>query len=327
MTTTVNFPLYRGCLDEYGSFEAAIASMRPFGVDGFELIWGDNKYQGELPTEDLVPGYHLVFWPDWVDFWRGDEEALLRKFGNPAVIREYYGGESRSDMLRQYTEDMERAARFGAEYVVFHVSDVSIEEGYSYHWLHSDEEVIEAACELLSTLTEGRSWPFKILLENQWWPGLSFKNSRLTRRVLESVNGDRGLLLDTGHLMNGNTNLRTEQDGIAYIHRILDDMGELAEEIHGIHLHKSLSGEYVKRHTGFVPALPEDYMQRYSENYAHILSIDRHAPWTEPKIGTVIDRLKPEFLTNELAAGTRREREGVLAVQSQTLKKAGIFRK
>ena len=33
----------------------------------------------------------------------------------------------------------------GARYVVFHVSDVSVEEGFTYHWRHTHEEVIDAA--------------------------------------------------------------------------------------------------------------------------------------------------------------------------------------
>lgn len=326
MICTVNFPIYNGCLGEYGSFESAVETMKPFGVDGLELIWGEDNYQGEIPEARFAPGYHLVFWPDWVDFWHGNEEALLRKFGSPDTVRAYYGGESRADMLRQYREDMERAARIGAKYVVLHISDVSIEEGYSYRWLHSSEEVVTAACDLLDQLTAGRKWPFRILLENQWWPGLQFTDNRLTRMALESVSGDRGLLLDTGHLMNGNSALRTEKDGIAYIHQVLDHMGSLSDEIYGMHLHQSLSGEYVESCRGVVPKLPEDYMQRYAENYGHVLKIDRHEPWTDPAIGGVIERIRPEFLTNELAAGTRKEKERVLAIQSNTLRTAGILR-
>ena len=42
-------------------------------------------------------------------------------------------------LLKQYQQDLERAASLNAEYVVFHVSDVSIEEGYTYRWLHSNQ--------------------------------------------------------------------------------------------------------------------------------------------------------------------------------------------
>ncbi len=92
-----------------------------------------------------------------------------------------------------------------------------------------------------------------------------------------------------------------------------------------MHLHKSLSGDYVRRHTGRVPPLPEDYFQRYGVNYTHILRIDRHEPWTDPAVCGVIRRVGPEFLTNELAAKNRADRERVLRIQMDTLRRGGLL--
>ena len=323
MMTTVNMPVYPGWLGQYAGPEELRASLADLGCDGLELIWGSEDPADDLAVPELPLGYHLVFWPDWVDFWNGDEEALLRKFGSPEKWESYYGGRDRSALLRRYREDLDRAERLGARYAVMHVSDVSIEEGYSYRWLHTDRQVVDAAVGLLDALTD-RPRSFPILLENQWWPGLTLLEPRETARLLESVRGGRGLLLDTGHLMNCEPGLRTEADGVGYIHRVLDSLGPLAREIRGMHLHKSLSGEYVAAHTGSVPPLPEDYFERFSVNYSHILQIDRHEPWTDPAVCSVIRRIGPEFLTNELAASDRAGRERVLKIQMDTLRRGGL---
>jgi len=326
MKMTINFPLYGGCLSGFGTMAGLKTACAELGCSGIEAIWGDDAYCGQLPQDGLTVGYHLAFWPDWVDFWHGDERALLRKFGNRAAYSSFYGAESREGMVKQYLADMERAALLGAEYVVFHVSDVSIEESYTYQWEHTDEEVIDAACELLNLLTDGRKWPFSILVENQWWPGFKFTDPRLTERLMNGLSfPDKGIMLDTGHLINTDPELKNEAEGIAYIHEMLDRHGELAEHIRGIHLNKSLSGEYVKSHTGIPCTLADgDYIERFGKNYSHILKIDRHEPWTEPLIAEVVERIDPKWLTHELAAGSVEQRILLAKVQIETLRKGGL---
>ena len=326
MKTSINFPLYQGCLGEYGSFDALFSACRTLGCDGIEAIWGDDPLMDSLPAPAHVVGYHLTFWPDWLDFWQGNEPALLRKFGTQAAWESIYGGSGREAMLEKYRQDLERAAQLEAEYVVFHVSDISIEEGYTYRWLHSDEEVIDAACELINLLLGDRAWPFAFLVENQWWPGFTFTAPMLTDRLLNGIHTpNKGILLDTGHLLNTNPSLRTEKEAIAYIHAMLDQHGSLSGFIRGMHLHCSLSGEYVQAHTGRIPKdLPADYVARFCQSYGHILQIDRHQPWTDPAIASVIQRISPQFLTHELAAGNRAEKERAVRTQIETLRRGAL---
>ena len=61
----------------------------------------------------------------------------------------------------------------GAKYLVFHVSDVSIEEGYTYRWRHTLEEVVDGAAEVINVLFKGAEDGPDLLLENLWWPGLT----------------------------------------------------------------------------------------------------------------------------------------------------------
>ena len=217
------------------------------------------------------------------------------------------------------------AAGLNPHYVVFHVSDVSIEEGYTYHWLHTNQEVIDAAVEVINLILGTETWPFEFLVENQWWPGFTFTEPEETVRLLEGIRfAGKGILLDTGHLMNACTGLKSEAEGADYIRRMLNRHGSLATWVRGVHLHQSLSGEYVKAHTGLLPAgLPEDYGERFGVSYQHILQIDQHRPWTDPAILPVLEQIGPRYLTHELSSRGRMSRAEAMAAQARLFQQGG----
>lgn len=316
MKELMSLPLDGKTLREY---EDLCAACEAAGCDGLEMIWGGEPIPEGIPARVRI-GYHLAFYPDWLDFWRQDTAALRRKFGGDSVWQGFYGGDTRARLLAFFEEDMDRAQALGAEYVVFHVSDVSIEEGYTYEWLHTDEEVIDAAIAVLNALLKNRAPTFRLLVENQWWPGFTFTKPALTARLLDGISyPKKGIMLDTGHLMNC-SHIDEETEGIRYIHEMLDAHGALCEEIYGVHFHQSLSGSYVRENTGALPKrLAADYYTRYAESYSHILQIDRHQPWTDKAARTLIERIAPEYLVHELSAKNRAARERAIAVQRRTL--------
>lgn len=322
MRRLMSLPLVRSVLAEYPGDELE-RSCRAHGCDGLEVVWGGEDLPADIPPA-LHVGYHLTFWPDWLDFWRGDSAALVRKFGSEAACAAFYGGPpGRDTLLSAYRADLARAAAWGAKYVVFHVSDVSIEEGYTYRWEHSHEEVADTAAECVNLLLDGRDWPFALLVENQWWPGFTFTDPSLTRRLMDGIHYEnKGIMLDTGHLMNADPGIGSQAEGAAFIHRMLDEHGALCRYIRGMHLHQSVSGAYVKAHTGALPPdLPEEYLARFGVSYGHILQIDRHQPWSCPEIASVVRRISPEFLVHELSAESRAEREARLDIQNRCLER------
>ena len=123
MVQLMSMPLGRRSLIEYPDLSAA---CRAVGCDGVEGIWCGEEFPEKVPPS-LCIGYHLTFYPDWLDFWREDRRALRRKFGGDAVWREFFGGDCRESLLAYYKADLRRAISLGARYVVFHVSDVSDE--------------------------------------------------------------------------------------------------------------------------------------------------------------------------------------------------------
>lgn len=325
MIQSINFPLCAGTLAQYGGWQRLRQSLDALGVDGVEGIWGGEAFPPDLP-DGLVNGYHLTFFPDWLDFYRWNTAELCRKFGSLETVRAFYGGE-RECLLELYKADLQRAVELGARYVVFHVSDVSIEEGYTYRWLHSDEAVMEASLELINAMLEGVKPTFDFLVENQWWPGFTFTEPEKTARLLDAIRYPRkGIMLDTGHLMNSFQDLRTEAEGAERIMAMLDRHGDLGRYIRGVHLHQSLSGEYVQTHTGAIPeGLPEDYMELFSANYAHVEAIDQHQPWTDPAIGDVLRQIAPRYLTHELSAPAGEAHLAAVRRQVETLQESGYL--
>ncbi len=307
MIQSVNFPISKYCIEPYGSWEALKAQIRALGLDGVEAIADPDDLDPAFPAE-IVSGYHMVFYPDWLDFWRQDEARLLRKFGARETVEAVYRAATPEDLLRRFREDLAYGQRLNAPYFVFHVSDVSLEEGYTYRWTHSHREVLDGAIEFINLLLEGVAPTFDFLVENQWWPGFTFTDPEQTEYLLSRIDYPRvGIMLDTGHLMNANTAIRSQADGVRWILENVERHGALSERICGLHFHQSVSGAYVKSHTGAVPeAFNGEYFHDFSISYAHIQRIDRHLPWTNPDCVRILHAVQPTYLTNELSAGPNR---------------------
>ena len=322
MIQTLNFPLSGECIRPYGTWDALGNEIRALGLDGLEVIADPFDPTPAFPAE-LAAGYHLTFYPDWLDFFRGDEAALLRKFGSPDMVERIYGGRRPEDLLRVFREDLKRGRAFGVPYMVFHVSDVSMEENYTYRWRHTDREVIDASIELLNELLRGVEPDFDLLVENQWWPGFTFTDPEQTEYLLSRVAYPRtGIMLDTGHLMNCNPSIRSQADGIDWILDSIRRHGSLSRSVRGLHFHQSVSGAYVRSHTGSLPAgWSGDYFREFPACYAHIQRIDRHRPWTNPECVRIIDTVEPSFLTHELAGSGGRTQLSALRRQLKTIQR------
>lgn len=287
--------------------------------EGIETIY-DGTDGPSVDGTDMVVGYHLIFYTDWLDFWREDNKALDRKFGSSDIWQGFYLGSGRTALIDQLRADLARAESFEAQYVVFHVSDVSIEEGYTYEWLHTDEEIIDAAAELINLLLDGQNYSFEFLMENLHWPGFTFTKPHLTRRLLDQVNYQKkGIMLDVGHLMCTNLEIKDQADGCRYVHQLLDEHGELCTYIHGVHLHQSVTGEYVKHSLKNMLTLKKDYYDRFAQSYEHVLQIDTHQPISCSEVHTLIDRIAPKYLVHEISAKTMEEKLYLTKIQQHAI--------
>ena len=303
--------LFSGKRDELEGF------LRRHGIRGVELLAG-NPVRQEIFPRGLVVGSHLMFWPTWMSFWRKDEEAPRRDVGTSDKVRLIYGTENVEEWIQIWRENIRRSVEAGAEYLVLHIAESEPSAVCSRNFTVTDEEVIEEAAKLINVLTEDIPENCMLLFENLWWPGLTLLKQNLAERLLSEVRHKKcGFMLDTGHLMNTNLNLKNEKDGIEYVLRVFNALGSLRKYVRGIHLHQSQSGAYVremqKKHAG------ERWPSDPREIAEYIGNVDCHFPFMTAEAGRILDAVEPEYLVHEFIQVSAADWEHKLHVQRHSL--------
>lgn len=321
MKKLINITNYRDDLARYQNADAIHDMTKKYGLDGLEVM-PSSKEQLYQFLEGQVIGVHMRCQTDWLDLWNNDTDALNREYGAPDVWESVFHGNTRDILLQNAREDLEYARAHRAQYVVFHICNVRTTDILTNQFSYSDKDVILASAQLINELlSDCTDAPFYFLMENLWWPGLRMTDSELTKLLLDLVKyPKKGIMLDLGHFLHTNNTIRTQSEGIAYIRQMLLAHQELLPFIKGIHLHQTLSGEYVENYLHNHPAVPSDYNERFIKSMYHVLAIDSHEPFTNPAICDVISTISPEFLTLEFISRNRSEHEYKIREQMDTLK-------
>lgn len=299
-----------------GENPAKLASfLQKYHLDGIEFMccapWDKNFHQ-----PDIIKGFHLWFWPSWLDFWLGNEASLLREFGSWKNIESCFGA-SREAWLNKWTDNFQQASECGAEYVVFHVAQARSSEIRCRSFAYSSAQVIEAVLEIINQLTARLPSEVALLYENLWWPGLDFSSPALVHELLAGTQHKCGIMLDTGHLMNTNTKLCCESQATDYILQIVDSLGTAADRILGIHLHTSFSGEYVEREKE-LHCQPE-YGLSPGEIMDYVLQVDQHQPFRTAAARRIVDAVQPRYLVHEFVPKDYEDWESKLVQQKKAL--------
>ena len=291
--------------------------LRVHELDGIEFMlcapWDSAMY----PLA-YIKGVHLLFWPTWLDFWRGDRTALIEEFGSEENVRAYYGSLDVADWVERWKENLRRTAECQPQYLVLHVAHNRTSEMYTRAFAATDEEVIRATIELVNEIACEIPEGCKLLFENLWWPGLTLCQPHLAAMLLEEVNYPAvGFMLDTGHLMNTNFDLRSEADGAAYVTKIYRNLGAVGKYVYGLHLHQSLSGSYVRemmrRHAGACDPLDWQTAMEY------VMRVDRHEPFRTEAARRILDAVQPDYLVHEFLQRSRTDWEQKIRTQKRAL--------
>ena len=309
-----------GCdLDRFSSREEFLALLD--GFDGVELMVCGEDERNLIRSENVV-GLHMSSFYCWLDFWQGNMDRCLQEFGTEETVRAYYGGETRQALVDRFRADLANAGKYGAEYMVYHVADSNSVETLTGRYAHTDEEVIDAACDLINTALDGVTDGPMLLLENLWEPGLTFTRPEMTARLLKGIRyPSKGIMLDTGHLLHTDLSLRTQKEGVEYIHRRLEEHGDLCSHIHGIHLNQSLTGAYMKRVRKYPPILSADYIEKSGQLFEYVFQADRHKPFAIPGVRELIERIGPDYLTFEFISNDLNQHKTMLRRQWASLKR------
>ena len=287
----------------HGDMDALPAILQELGLDGIEFMLC-APWDRTLFPPAYIKGAHLLFWPTWVDFWRGDRTALMAEFGSEDNVRGYYGSLDVADWVEGWRENLRRAAACQPQYLVFHVAHNCTSEMYTRVFSVTDEEVIRADIELVNAIAGEIPRGCKLLFENLWWPGLTFQKPQLAAELLARVSyPDTGFMLDTGHLMNTNLDLQSEAEGAAYVQKIYHELGELGKRVYGIHLHQSLSGAYtremMRRHVGWKTPLDWQTAMDY------VMHVDQHQPFHTDAARRIVETVQPMYLVPEFQHRSR----------------------
>lgn len=320
MKQLFSIPYDNYMIDHYGGAESLEAMVKETGCDGIEWVWGGEPVTRKMP-ENIVNGYHLTFFNDWLDYYLGNTAAVEERFGTDGKWKEFYHGEGAEDLVKRYRFDLEQALALEAPYTVFHASDVSIEETYTYRWNHTDRQVIDAVVDVINRVYGSEDLGTALLIENLWWPGFRFIDPAVTREILERIEyPNKGIMLDTGHLMNNNWELKTQEEAVDYVLKMYRDHGDLGKYVRGFHLHQSLSGEFAKATAGTLPVdLPKDYVEKFCFSYDYIQKIDTHQPFTSFAVQRLVEEIQPEWLVHELSAKNREEMVKQVLTQRRAL--------
>lgn len=264
-------------------------------LDGIEnLIYGTEA--AEKPAERITVGCHLAYWPDWMNFYLGRSDLYIKDFPTRKSLIHYFGGTSVEDWMERIRKNIRAALAEHPAYLVWHVADCMTEEIWTRRFHYDNRDVLKAAAEIYNLVSDEVPDQVYVLFENIFWPGLyTLKPEEVDYFFSLLPGSNTGIMLDTGHLMNTNPDLKTEADGARYICHVVKQLGSMRSLIKGMHLSCSLSGDYQKSLDGRPPAvITPEIISR------HIIAIDQHRPFQTDAARQIVECVEPEYVTHEL---------------------------
>lgn len=283
----MNFTSSEDDIRRFNSTDEIIKHYTGFGLDGLELM--PFFPVNEMIKPEMVTGVHCVCIADWMSL---DKDWLIS----------------------YYKENLDYAESIHAKYVVFHVVQCSNNESFTYKLEHTDEEVINASISFINQLLDGQNYSFEFLMENLWWPGLTFLKPELARKLINEVHYEKkGFMLDTGHLLHTDLDIETQEEAVVFINKILDMNEDLIPYMRGVHLQQSLTGSYVKDWLSHDHEYPDTDEKFYEMLYYHLFSIDKHLPFTADGVSDIIKRIKPAYVTLEYITTSLEENKRFLS--------------
>ena len=252
----------------------------------------------------------MRFFPSWMELYLEDFNSLYEELKDEKYFKSLCGGHNKKELIEYYKRELKIAKELEVEYVVFHACNVKVTEAMTYDFKYSDKEVLNVVISIINEIFEDGEYNFKLLFENLWWSGLRLTNKEEVEYLLNGVKYKNvGFILDTGHMINNNRDIKNSKEGIEYIKKNIEKIGEYKNLIYGMHLNYSLSGEYVNRVIKENKEKNLNIEEIMNNVYQHVGSIDYHDPFEDKEIIDVINSLPIEYLVFELIGDTREELE------------------
>ncbi len=287
--------------------------LAEFQLDGLEMVFVEKWDEATFP-DNIIFGTHLWFWGDWLDFWHDNTKALKSEYSSVEEFKQHYLTLDKDRWLENFSKNIIQSQTVdNLKYMVFHVSNSRFSEVYDRNHYYSDEKVIDATIDLINNFSKHIKPQTQLLFENLWWPGMTLTNPRVLDKLFTNINHQNcGIMLDTGHLINTNPDLKTQEQAVEYILKIIDNLGMYKNQICGIHLHQSLTGEIIKQNLHTKPTTIKNAFE-------YINKIDPHKPFTDTCVQKIIQKIEPKYLVHEFLTKGIEELSQKIKTQQQAL--------
>ncbi len=305
-----NISAYDFDLERIGGGQGMEQLVSSHGLDGVEMLTG--HFPAPVEFKDIVRGVHLPYAVDWYSGWKG-----LHVFDgmDETQVAFLCYGRDREDMVRTVRSMILNAVPLEPAYGVMHAASPNIDKVFSQDNGFTDHEVLTAFAELLNDAVSdmpGQRPPFKLALENLWWPGLRLLDRAEVRLLEEKLEfDDWGICLDTGHLMNALRDCRDEEAAVDSALKALDNIGDDAvDRICSMHLHMSLSADYQAE--SMASGESDEYRMadikgKLNIAYPHFGRMDWHMPFQTAACAELVDRAAPAHITHEFITPCREQ--------------------
>ncbi|WP_294093760.1 TIM barrel protein [uncultured Cetobacterium sp.] len=220
--------------NEFENFKTIYNQLREKGISGIETIIGDHLDFSEYKNYP-IKGVHLLYYPTWLEFWKGDWKKVKEDFYDDEGIKNYYRSFKKNILIETFKEQFENAKKIDAEYMVFHVSHVRPKDIFQFDFQYTDLEVLDECIKIVNEVFKGEG-PL-LLFENLPWPGLNFRDYELTRYFIQKVKyKNKGFLLDFSHLICLEREVTNFEEANKFIIDRIGKMKELKDYIFGLHV-------------------------------------------------------------------------------------------
>ena len=279
--------------------EYDFTQIKKMDIDGIELLVYEDFPSANIDRTHVV-GAHLAYWPDWLDFWLGKKES--DKYIN---IDKWQWAVKKNIVT---------AARYQPEYMVWHVSNSSIEEIFTMRYKYDSMKVIKETANLFNKISHIIPENITVFFENLWHPGLTLTEPKVVDAFFSHINRKNvGIVLDTGHLMLTNPLLRQETQGVEYVCKTIKNLGAMKNLIGAVHLTNSLD----KHDRSFSVDVPDNLT--YEVIWQHLMTLDRHLPFKNCTFEKMFDLISPQYIVHELMYEDFDELEKILHKQKKCL--------
>lgn len=320
----VSFSIYEYDLKKFGGdWNNVRRFLAEEGLDGLELLVNFEPVPPEIPS-DIVTAVHLPSFMGWYRVWTDDCFRIPPEIPEESV-KYFYGGRSREEIVSNFRDCLVHASVLEPAYGVYHATYNEVTNAFAIEQPYSDREILTATADFLNETAAGfpgEEPPFKIYIENLWYPGLTFLDNETALEFINMLEFENWrLLLDTGHLMNITRSCNDEEGAIDTVMECLERLDErILEKIDGVHLHLSTSGDYqlnAREPEGYKD-LPLD--DKFSLLYDYLRNTDQHRPFSSWRCREIIEFISPSYVTHELPGETSGEIKSRLRMQTGALR-------